>query len=524
MAKEELIALLEKQEAAISQQEAAISQQVGALAEKDTKIERLNDELKELKRLYFGRKSERFVNQSPDDPNQLSLFVQHPHEDTTEQTVKEVVVGSYKRDKRKGKPKRMKLPDHLPVVEVIIEPEPELVEGWIKIGEEVTEELDITPAQFRIIRYIRPKYARPKAEQDKDPDGVNIIVAPLPTRVIPKGIPSAGLLAYILISKFIDHLPYHRQIQIFKRIGMKISATTINGWVAKTVSLLKLLCQEHEKQLMAKDYLMADETTIKVLDGKTKGKSSIGYFWVYYDPGGKCVVFKYDPGRGGKYPREHLKHFRGSLQTDGYKVYEYFDSVALGILLLGCMAHVRRKFEHALENDRSIAERVLHLMQQLYAIEEIARQEAYDAEQRLALRQKDAAPIMAELHQYLEQQKDQVLPKSKIGEAISYALSRWKYIERYLEDGKVENDNNLVENAIRPVAIGRKNYLFAGSEEGARWAATIYSLVASAANCGHNPFEYLKDVLQRLPDQPLSCLDELLPMNWKPLEQGMARG
>ena len=516
MSKEELLALL-------AEQQATIDKQGTALEEKETKIERLNNELQDLKRLYFGRKSERYVSDKPGDPSQLSLFVQHPHEDTEEQTAKEVVQ-SYQRTKTKGKPKRAKLPDNLPVVEVIIEPEEGSVEGWIKIGEAITEELDISPAQFRIIRYVRPKYARPKAEQDKDPDGVHIIVAPLPSRVIPKGIPSAGLLAYILISKFIDHLPYYRQIQIFKRIGMKISASTINGWIAKSVDLLKVLCKAHENQMMQKNYLMADETTIKVLDGRTKGKSSTGYFWVYYDPGGKQVLFKYDPGRGGKYPSQHLKRFKGSLQTDGYKVYEAFDSKGRGILLIGCMAHVRRKFEYALGNDRERAEHVLKLMQQLYAIEALARKEKYDVQQRLKLRQADAAPIMEELYQYLEEQTDQVLPKSKIGQAINYALNRWKYVKRYLQDGKLEIDNNLVENAIRPVAIGRKNYLFCGSEQGAQWAALIYSLLASASNCGHNPLEYLKDVLQRLPDQPITHLDELLPTNWIPLQEGMARG
>ena len=516
MSKEELLAVLEEQQATIEEQGTA-------LQEKKVKIERLKDQLQELKRLYFGRKSERYVGGESGDSTQLSLFVQHPHEDSEDKTVKEEV-GPYKRDKRKGKPKRAKLPDNLPIVEVYIEPEEELVEGWVKIGEEITEELDITPAKFRIIRYIRPKYARPKAEQDKDPDGTNVIIAPLPTRVIPKGIPSAGLLAYILISKFVDHLPYYRQIQIFKRIGMKISASTINGWIARAVLLLGVLCREHEKQIMAKDYLMADETKIRVLDGRKKGKSSTGYFWVYFDPGGKLVLFKYDPGRGGIYPSQHLQHFRGDLQTDGYKVYQAFESIGRGIRLIGCMAHVRRKFEHALNNDRQRADHVLRLMQQLYDLEENYRIGQYSYQKRRTLRQEQAAPIMAELKTYLDQQRDHLLPKSKIGEAVNYALNRWKYVERYLEDGKLEIDNNLVENAIRPVAIGRKNYLFCGSEQGAHWAATIYSLVASAANCGHNPFEYLKDVLQRLPDQPITQLKELLPNHWQPLQQGMARG
>lgn len=480
-------------------------------------------ELAELKRLIFGRKSERFVAEDTNG-QQLDLFVQHNYEGAAEKTVQQAVQAH---SRTKAKPKRIKLPEDLPVVEIRIEPHPDEIIGWVKIGEEITEELDYVPGYMRINRYIRPKYARPKKEQGPDTEGNNIFVAPLPNRVIPKGIPSAGLLTYIMVSKFVDHLPYHRLIQIFKRTGMNIPASTINGWMAKCVELLRVLYLWHKARLMECDYLMGDETKIRVLkspnrkDKKTKAHQ--GYFWVYYDPGGKQTLFIYDPGRGGKYPREHLKSFKGHLQTDGYSAYDAFERTDT-INLVGCMAHIRRKFEHALENDKQRATYVLTAMQELYAIEQKAREEDYSHEQRLALRTQQAQPIMDQLKAWLLENRDQVLPKSSIGQAINYACNRWKYMERYLEDGKLEIDNNLVENAIRPVAIGRKNYLFAGSPQGAEWAAIIYSLLASAANCGHNPSQYLKDILLRLPDQPLSCLDELLPHNWEPIKEGMAKG
>jgi len=502
---------------------------------------RLKAELAELKRLVFGRKSERFVAEEP-PAEQLNLFFQHDHQGSEEKTVLQAIKAH---SRVKGKPKRIKLPDDLPVFAIQVEPHPDDIKGWVKIGEEITEELDYQPGYLRINRYIRPKYARPKKEQTPKTEGNNIVIAALPSRVIDKGIPSAGLLTYLMVSKFVDHLPYHRILQIFKRSKVDIPASTVNGWIAKCVELLEPLYLYHRARLMECDYLMADslprtqlaphtqcrgsvgETKIRVLKSpqraKKKSKAHQGYFWVYYGRGGKQTQFIYDPGRGGKYPRDHLRNYQGYLQTDGYSVYEAFDQKD-GVTLVACMAHIRRKFEQALDNDRERAAHVLTAMQRLYAIERLAREKDYDPEQRLALRQKEARPVMDQLKAWLLENKDKVLPKSKIGEAVNYALNRWKYMERYLDDGVLEIDNNLVENAIRPVAIGRKNYLFAGSPQGAKWAAIIYSLLASAANCGHNPSEYLKDVLMRLPDQPMNYLDELLPVNWKPQTDGMAKG
>ena len=342
----------------------------------------------------------------------------------------------------------------------------------------------------------------------------------MPSRVIDKGIPSTRLLAYIIVGKFIQHLPYYRQIQIFRRIGVNIKSNTLNGWIEKTCVLLKPLYEAFCRHQFSKSYLQADETTIKVLKTAKKGKKAKaykGYFWVYYDPLDHHVVFIFNPGRGRKYPAEDLKNFKGTLQTDGLSVYDAFDLLDY-IILISCMAHIRRKFVDARSNDQARADHVLDLIGQLYAIEDIARTNNYNPEQRKQLRQEKAKPIMNQLKTYLQTQYEsgKVLPKSAIGQAIQYALGRWKYQERYLEDGSIEIDNNWIENSIRPVAIGRKNYLFAGSEKGAQWAAIFYTLLGSALRHGHNPLDYLTDVLRRLPDTKLSELEQFFPANWIP--------
>jgi len=474
--------------------------------------------ISKLQKMLFGPKSERFVK--PEVPvNQPSLFGEDPQQKVEDKPVEKQKI-SYERAKpvkKNRETKRIPLPEDLPRVRVVIEPE-EDVSNLTKIGEEVTEVLDIIPPKFQVIQIVRPKYAKPGSETE---DVENpILIAPMVHRVIDKGIPSTRLLAYIIISKFVNHLPYYRQIEMFKRIGVTVKSNTINGWIAKVCVLLKPLYDAFCTYHFSKDYLQGDETKIKVLKVKKKGKKAkahTGWFWVYYDPIGNEVAFIFDPGRGRVYPAQHLKNFSGKLQTDGLDVYTAFDKLDY-IELFGCMAHVRRKFDEALKNDKTRAEFVLLKIQALYKIEELARSENYTPQQRLALRQLKAAPIMAELKTYLDGLYDshQVLPKSAIGIATRYALGRWKYLQRYLHDGAVEIDNNLVENAIRIVALGRKNYLFAGSEKGAQWAAMIYTFVSSAIRQGHNPLEYLTDVLRRLPDIKPSNLHQLFPLNWTP--------
>jgi len=469
-----------------------------------------------LSKMLFGATSERFIPTAPAE--QLSLFGQTitPDPPVEKQTI------SYQRDKPKKKSKaRQPLPPDLPRIVITIEPE-EDTSGLVRLEDEVTEILDIIPPVFQVIQIRRSVYVNPlaKSQQVNKP----FLIAPLPDRVINKGIPSTRLLAYLLISKFVNHLPYYRQIEMFKRVDVDISASTINGWITKVCELIKPLYDAFCAYQFDKPYLQADETTLKILKvkktGKQKGKNGkahTGYYWVYFDPVDNHVVYVFEPGRGRVYPAEHLKNFSGKLQTDGLKVYTAFDDLD-HIVLFACMAHIRRNFVDAKNNDPVRAEKVLLFIQALYAIEEKARKENYTPAQRLALRQEKAAPIMKRLKTYIDElyNSKEVLPKSAMGQAVAHALGRWKYMERYLEDGLIEIDNNLVENAIRPVALGRKNYLFAGSEQGAKWGAMIYTLLSSTMRNGHEPLAYLSDVLRRLPTTKISQLPELFPCNWKP--------
>jgi transposase len=476
-----------------------------------------------LSKMIFGVKSERYTA-SEVHAAQISLFAELEAVELKERQLaaqakseSETKTISYQREKASPKkyPNRQPLPDHLPRVEIVIEPEGDL-DGLKKLEPEVTEILDIIPPKFQVIRIIRNKYADPAAQKGEVYKAIRI--APMPDRVIDRGIPSTRLLAYIMMNKFVYHLPYYRQIQMFKQIGVIVKANTINGWIAKTCVLLEPLYQAFCKHQFSKSYLQADETTLKVLQIKKtgkKGKAHTGYYWVYLDPIDKQVVFIFNPGRGQVYPAQHLKNFKGNLQTDGLKVYDAFDKLPC-IILLGCMAHIRRKFIEAVANDKKNAEPIVLLIQQLYKIEDFARKNNYTHQQRYELRQEKAVPIMAKLKAALEilNLDPNILKSNAIGEAVRYALGRWKYQERYLHDGKLEIDNNLVENAIRPVAIGRKNWLFGGSEEGAKWGAIINTLLGSAMRQNLDPLEYLTDVLRRLPDTKITELGQLFPINW----------
>jgi transposase len=261
-------------------------------------------------------------------------------------------------------------------------------------------------------------------------------------------------------------------------------------------------------------YLMADETPLPVLDRDKPGTTHQGYHWVYHSPLEKLVCFDYQRGRGREGPVNFLKNFRGTLQTDGYVAYDIFENKE-GITMLSCMAHARRYFEQAKDNDRQRAEYVLTQMQKLYQVERIAREGAFSFEARKQIRMEKSSPILEELEIWLKKNISEVLPKSAIGVAIAYSLGRWGRLKRYIDDGHYEIDNNPIENSIRPVALGRKNYLFAGSHEAAQRAAMIYSFLGSCKKNNVNPFDWLTDVLNRLPDHKANRLKELLPQNWK---------
>lgn len=461
----------------------------------------LKNQLAELRRLIFGSKRERFISTEP-HPSQLTLGLDTQQQ--TPQVEKKTELVQYTRTKpeEKKQPLRLPLPADLPRERVVLEPR-EDVASLKKIGEDITEELEYVPGKLFVRQYVRPKYAKPQGE--------GIIAAELPARPIEKGIAGPGLLAQTIIDKYCDHLPVYRQIERFKREGIHLASSTVGDWINATCALLSPLYETLKKEILVSDYLQADETPIKVLDKKKKGKSHHGFHWVYHAPVKRLVLFDYRPSRNRDGPRELLKDFKGFLQTDGYGAYDEFDRKE-GVTLLNCFAHVRRKFDKALENDNALASEALGLLQQLYAIEREIKESRTDC---MTARRDHSAALLFRLWSWMEEHRGRVLPKSLIGEAIHYALSRRKQLSVFLTDNRLFIDNNLIENAIRPVAVGRKNYLFAGSHEGARRAAMLYSFLGTCKMQQVNPFEWLRDILSRIPAHPANRLSELLPHNWK---------
>ncbi len=461
-------------------------------------IEYLKEQLSNLQRMVFGQKRERFVSASN---GQLALF----EEDKKRSVEKEEI--SYLRNKTAAKKQtphfRNPIPEHIPRKEIFIEPQGIDTTGLKRIGEEITEELEYEEAKLYVNKYVRPKYALAADE--------GVIIAELPSRIIPKGIPGAGLLSHIIVSKFMDHLPIYRIRRQLKRSGIALAESTINDWLKAVVELLEPLYNIQRARVLGKDYLMVDETTIRVLDKGKKGKSHTGYHWVYYDPLGKEVFFEYQRGRNSEFPTETLKNFKGHLQTDGYAGY---NEVGRGpnVIQLACFAHARRKFESALNNDKKRASWILKHIRYLYLVERRARDGGLSYEERYEFRQRHSVRQLKNIRRWLIKNKVEVLPKSSIGRAIEYTLNLWNRLVRYVDDGRFEIDNNLVENSIRPIAIGRKNYLFAGSHNGAKWAAILYTLLAAAELKGLEPKSWLKELLKKIPDYPINRLAELLPV------------
>ncbi len=464
------------------------------------KVINISEELAQLKRMIFGSKSERFI---ASDDNQLSLLtVEEKEREIKTQEVNYIRTKAEKQSKHQG---RMPLPAHLPRVEHIIEPEVK-TEGMKKIGEEITETLHYIPGKLLVNKYVRPKYVAA--------NGDGVAIGNLPSRLIEKGIAEASLLAYILTSKYVDHLPLHRQRDMFKRLGVTLPPSTISDWVSQSLNAISPLFDVLEAIVLNADYLQVDETPLKVLDKDRKGTTHRGYYWVYHAVKESLVIFDYREGRSREGPEEMLKNFQGHLQTDGYGAYDAFGK-RKGITLIHCMAHARREFENAKENDKERAEYVLLKMQELYTVEKVCREACLSYDERRAERQEKSLPVLKSLEEWMKVEYEKVTPKSSIGKAIHYSLSRWKTLAEYAENGELEIDNNLVENAIRPVAVGRKNYLFAGSHDAARRSAMIYSLFASCKKNDVNPLEWLTDVLTRISDHPINRIEELLPNIWK---------
>lgn len=457
-------------------------------------------QLAELKRLIFGSKSERFV---PGASNQLGLFTDPEPEQET--TAIQQISYSRKETKTKKHPVRLALSPHLPRVEEIIEPA-HLEQGSVKIGEEITELLEYTPSQIYVRKIVRPKYALPESS--------GVVIGELPSLILPKSNVGAGLLAHIFVSKFVDHTPFYRQLQIFKRQGVTIASSSICGWFSKGASQLRVLYDLHKSLVLQSDYLQADESPIKVQDSHKKGSLHTGYHWVFHAPVQGLVLFEYAKSRAAKVPEHILQEFKGTLQTDGYSAYQNL-TTKYSIKLLACMAHARRYFEKALDNDKSRASYVLEQIQLLYALERKIKKRKTGSTITMRYRRRYAKPILKQLYAWMQQEYPKVLPKSAIGKAFTYSLNLWGKLSTYVEDGNYLIDNNLIENAIRPLALGRKNYLFAGNHNAAQNAAMMYSFFATCKINNVNPYQWLHDIFKRLPEHKANKLHELLPQNWK---------
>lgn len=476
------------------------------LKNQEAKIISLQAQLDQLVKLINGFKSERYVA-SELAAQQLNIFEDIAGGLAEEQQEEESQTISYQRTNKKHQG-RNKLPEHLPVREVIIEPK-EPTEGLAKIGEEITETLEYTPASLVKRRTIRPKYAKKNGE--------GILIGDLPTRAIDKSIAEASLLAYILVAKFVDHLPLYRQIQRFKRdFGWETSQSTLCDWVSASCRLLEPLYNVLKQKIIASDYIQADESPIKVLDKDKVGSTHQGYQWVYRDPLQLLVLFNYRKGRGQNGPKEMLSEYKGYLQCDGYKVYDKIGTQE-GVILVGCLVHARRKFFDALDNDPKRAKKALSFFTKIYNQErEIKEIAADNLKLKQELRQSSIAPIIEEIKTWIEQESLHVLPKSAIGKAMTYYLNQYPKLKAVMLDSRLELDNNLIENAIRPLALGRKNYLFAGSHNAAQNIAMMYSFFATCKANNINPQLWLQDVLEKIPDWNIQKLHELLPNNWNP--------
>ena len=504
-------------EADVLKENEALRAEVSALRSKteyQDRILRLQErKIEDLTRRLYGRRSEKL-----DDPNQLSLPLELAQEaqreveeeqKALEEAVEEVEETTKSRKVRRG---RRPLPKDLPRERVELEPAAEekvccLCHGEMKkIGEDVTETLEYVPASFLVIETVRPKFACSKCQE-------GVVTAPLPPRPIEKGRPGPGLLAQVVVSKYADHLPLYRQEQIYERQGVELSRSTLCGWVAEVADLVSPVVEEMKRGLLEAKLLQSDDTRVMVqLEGRPR-RVEQAYLWAYCVPWGE-VVYDFTLSRSRDGPSGFLADFKGFLQTDAYAGYNQVFGRA-EVIRIGCLAHVRRKFFEAREESQGFPLLVLSAIQKLYRIEREAKEKGLSVEARRELRREESMPLLESLRGVLEDRQALVLPKSQFGMAISYTLEQWDALVRYVDVLEAEIDNNSVENAMRVVALGRKNWLQVGSEAGGRRAAILYSLIESAKRLRLDPFAYMRDVIERLPTHASDRMAELTPCAWK---------
>ena len=485
---------------------ALVLDQAQKLEGADAENARLRAIIEALQRHQFGRRSEQL------DPDQLQLGLEDAETALAEAEVAKEAKSGRQSAPRPRKTNRGSLPAHLERIEQTVDIEdkdcPCCGGALHQIGEDVAERLDVVPATFRVLVTRRPKYGCRSCESA-------VVQAPAPARIVDGGIPTEALIAQVLVAKYADHLPLYRQAQIYARQDVQLDRSTLADWVGRAAWYLRPLRDRVLEDLRRSTRLFADETTAPVLD-PGRGRTKTGQLWAYAKDdrpwGGDAppmVAYVYAPDRKTERPEAHLGTFAGVLQVDGYSAYTALARRRQQIRLAFCWAHVRRKFFELTETS-PVATEVLHRIAMLYAIEADLR--GSPAEQRRAVRDDQSRVIVDDLHQYLEARGRQVSAKSKLGEAIRYALTRWDGLSRFIDDGRIDLDSNTVERSIRPLALGRKNALFAGSDEGGDNWAVIATLIECCKLNAINPHEWLTETLTRLAyGHPANRVDQLMP-------------
>jgi transposase len=482
--------------------QALVRQLLGTVKNQGLKIAQLEARIAKLKRMQFGQSSEKIVREI----EQLELELDALHEEEAE--------GAAARPAAVQKlietPYRKPLPEHLPREVEVHEPDctcPNCGGVMRRLGEDVTEVLDYVPASFKVIRHVRPKLSCRLCE--------TIVQAPMPSLPIERGKPGPGLLAHVLVSKYADHLPLYRQAEIYAREGVDLERSTLADWVGRSAALLDPLVASLRKSVLSSDVLHGDDTPVPVL-APGLGKTRTGRLWTYVRDGRPhgsdqppAAVFFYSPDRKGEHPRAHLKGFTGILHADGYAGFNPVFETG-HVTEAACWAHVRRKFfdEHA-TNPSPLTSEALDRIGALYGVEDTIRGKPPDERRRI--RQDQVKPLLAALKAWLEATLPKLSAKSDLARAMRYTLSRWAALNRYTDAGHIEIDNNAAERSIRGIALGRKNWLFAGSDTGGERAAAVYSLIETCKLNGIDPEAYLRSVLARIADHPVNRIAELLP-------------
>lgn len=486
------------------------------------KILSLESQVAYLNRRLWGKTSERFIKE---DPRQRridfeGMDVLPEEKELVEKAAQELASSKERRTRErvKEKPVRKPLPEDLPRKEEHVYPAVDNLDDntvWSELDPEVTEVLEYEPGKCYVRRIIRHKYAlKDKQQEVASP----IVTAPLPVAYQPlsRSYAGASLLAELLIGKYVNHLPFYRQIQMLKQMGVNLPPPTVNGWFRDTADLLRPLYYRLKELVLATDYIQVDETTLPIVQ-EEKHKTIKGYIWMVRSVMDSLVFFHYDQGsRAQKVVLPLLKDFRGALQTDGYEVYKVYEDKQ-GVLPLGCWAHARRKFEEALKEDKTRAEYALEQIGLLYEVEREADYRNLTYEERAQMRERLAYPILVVFEKWLVNEYPKVLPKGRIGKAIKYTYGIYHRLTRYHLDGRYRMDNNLAENSIRPLALGRKNYLFSGNHDAAEDAAVLYSLLGCCKAVDANFRDWMLYVLSHIHDYDTDYtkdLAELLPHKW----------